>query len=197
MPVAVECLILLAHGSIPASADSSVMQQIQIASCWYASIPSYRSIPTSSKHSTPAAAHRDVYSPEELLGGRTHAFMVGNMEASRIDYELVRAPCMPHSRNSSAHRTTAAGAEAASREDRSRGCTAASAELLLPAAPTAHSAVSHAFDRYPVKSMLPADWQVADAAAAAGSCQLNGIVGRQQCQKSASSAVCVHPTADV
>ncbi|WIA34398.1 hypothetical protein OEZ86_012734 [Tetradesmus obliquus] len=31
---------------------------------------------------------RDVYSPEELLGGRTHAFMVGNMEASRIDYEL-------------------------------------------------------------------------------------------------------------
>jgi hypothetical protein len=35
-------------------------------------------------------AHRDVYNPSELLGGSSHAFMVGNMEASRIDYELVR-----------------------------------------------------------------------------------------------------------
>eukprot|EP00882_Tetradesmus_deserticola_P032939 GHRQ01037587.1.p1 GENE.GHRQ01037587.1~~GHRQ01037587.1.p1 ORF type:complete len:253 (+),score=123.41 GHRQ01037587.1:359-1117(+) len=31
---------------------------------------------------------RDVYNPAELLGGNSHAFMVGNMEASRIDYEL-------------------------------------------------------------------------------------------------------------
>ncbi|KAF6254056.1 Alpha/Beta hydrolase protein [Scenedesmus sp. NREL 46B-D3] len=31
---------------------------------------------------------RDVYNPGELLGGSSHAFAVGNMEASRIDYEL-------------------------------------------------------------------------------------------------------------
>jgi hypothetical protein len=37
-----------------------------------------------------AASYRDVYNPSELLGGSSHAFMVGNMEASRIDYELVR-----------------------------------------------------------------------------------------------------------
>lgn len=32
---------------------------------------------------------RDVYSPHEVLGGNNQTFMVGNMEATRLDFELV------------------------------------------------------------------------------------------------------------
>lgn len=36
---------------------------------------------------------RDVYSPAELLGGFNQTFMVGAMECTRLDYELVSSGC--------------------------------------------------------------------------------------------------------
>lgn len=38
----------------------------------------------------PALCCRDVYSPSELLGGSNQTFMVGSMECTRLDFELVR-----------------------------------------------------------------------------------------------------------
>lgn len=45
-----------------------------------------------------AVVHRDHYKENELLGGSSQTFMVGNMEATRIDFDLVsisQGTCMP------------------------------------------------------------------------------------------------------
>lgn len=39
---------------------------------------------------------RDVYSPHELLGGVNQTFLVGQMECTRIDFELVRMLLLWH-----------------------------------------------------------------------------------------------------